>query len=167
MLSSTNFVHRMAAMPPNATWRHYRTASSLRDVPATDADREAFRRRLGLALAAGRSLTKWTQEGIAKELTVDRDTIGRWERGEREPTAFNLHWMATLYGVDADLFLNPPDSITELETRIGRLRRVAVEAARAVAEEEQRQRAVGGGAAPLDTRRPRTQPRRRQSRPSQ
>lgn len=154
MISSGIFGPQAAGLPPSRLWSGNRVAATVRTVPATDDDRAAFRRRLGSALGRARSrLTKYTQAQIAAELSVDRDTVGRWERGEREPKAFELHWLAQLYGVDAGLFLNPPDSITELELRVASLRRAAQEAA-AVAEPAQ---PSGAGTTPRrDTGRRRT-----------
>lgn len=124
-------------MPPKGMWQRRRGVSSVRAVPPTDEQRSAFRQRLGLALGTTRQqLTSYTQQAIADELSVDRDTVGRWERGEREPKSFDLHWMADLYGVDGDLFLNPPDSITELHVRLARIRRAALEAGAAAAAAE-------------------------------
>lgn len=133
-------------------WQHARRTSSVGAVPPTDEQRVAFRQRLGLALGTSRQeLTPYTQQDVANELSVDRDTVGRWERGEREPKSFDLHWMAEFYGVDGDLFLNPPDSITELHVRVARIRRAAQEAAASTAAGEPAQPAGGAASTPRDT----------------
>jgi len=157
MPSSSLFSPRQAVIQPNARWSGRASARSVRVVPATDGDRGAYRRRLGATLKRARSkLTDYTQADIASELDVDKDTVGRWERGDREPKAFDLHWMASLYGVDGDLFLNPPDSITELEVRIARLRR---EAQDAVAGLEQSRPFAGDTSARREPSRQRKPPR--------
>lgn len=137
MLSSRNFGLLGSATPLNGLWRHRAPAHSVLGVPPTDEQRDLFRQRLGLALTETREqLTSYTQESIGKELSVDRDTVGRWERGKGEPKSFDLHWMAGRYKVDGDLFLNPPDSITELHLRIAKLRKAAQEAGAAAADHE-------------------------------
>lgn len=137
MLSSAAFARTTRAMPRSAIWRQARSASSVRAVPPTDIQRFAFRQRLGLALSTTRqALTSYTQQAVADELDVDRDTIGRWERGDGEPKSFDLHWMAALYGVDGELFLNPPDSITELHARLARIRQAAQAAGESAAAAE-------------------------------
>lgn len=160
MLSSANFAAAPPATRPNAVWRRHARVSTVRRVPPTDDQRAAFRQRLGFVLAESRqALTKYTQQEVAAELSVDRDTVGRWERGEREPKSFDLHWLADLYGVDGDLFLNPPDSITELHVRIARIRRVALEAGASAAAAELAQPAADAGGAQPGTARARKTPR--------
>ena len=89
------------------------------------ADRDDFQRSLGRTLyRVRRRLTKYrSQDSIAEALGVDGDTIGRWERGEQEPRAFELAMLCDRYEVPADWLLNPTDSGRELETRIEILRR--------------------------------------------
>lgn len=160
MLSSQNFATGRRSMPPNALWQRGRRTSSVRAVPPTDDQRVAFRQRLGLALGTTRAaLTSYTQQAIADELSVDRDTVGRWERGEREPKSFDLHWMADLYGVDGDLFLNPPDSITELHVRLARIRRTVQEAVASAAGDVPSPLADGAADAPPGTGTVRKRPR--------
>lgn len=102
-----------------------------------DAERRAFRRRLGFTLSRVRTkLTKYTQETIAQAIGVDVETVGRWERGDREPKTFELHRLAVLYDVPGDWFLFPTDSVTELDARIEDQRAVSL-AAGAVASSRQ------------------------------
>lgn len=63
-------------------------------------ERRAFRKRLGAELAALRSARKESQVDIAGWLGVNDETVGRWERGEREPKAFELHRLAARYEAD-------------------------------------------------------------------
>lgn len=114
----------------------------------------AYRRRLGVTLRRIRErLTPFSQESIAEQIGVVTETVGRWERGEREPRAWELQMLAERYELDDSVIpwlLFPTDSISELDDRIeqiraARLRRVAAEAARdQVAEEVRRGGATGG-----------------------
>lgn len=116
-----------------------------------------YRRRLGVTLRRIRAeLTTYSQATIAEELGVDVETVGRWERGAREPKAWELGLLAERYGIPADVvgwLLFPTDSLSELETRIeeiriAKLRRAAAEAAQADVAAERSLRAVGGRSAP-------------------
>lgn len=118
-------------------------------VTGSDADYAAFKRRLGTVLSRSRrQLSRYTQQGIADELGIDKETIGRWERGEREPKTYQLHRMATLYCAPSeppwDLFLNPPDSLTEVDLRVAQLRAAAAAAAQAEAEGDDDRPSAGG-----------------------
>jgi transcriptional regulator with XRE-family HTH domain len=110
-----------------------------------EGEREAFRRRLGWTLGAiRRRLTPYSQQSIADVLGVDTETLGRWERGLREPKVSELVQLWRRYDVPAEWLLDPTDSITELDRRIGdlrarRLREAAAGAAQVV---------VGEGTAP-------------------
>lgn len=103
-------------------------------VKGSDSDQRAFRRRLGLLTGrARRQLSTYTQQSIGEVFGVDKETIGRWERGLGEPKAYQLHRMAVLYCAPLeppwDLFLNPPDSLTEIDLRLAELRAIATAAA--------------------------------------
>jgi len=101
----------------------------------SDAARAAFRRALGVTLSrVRRELTGYSQERIATALGVNVETVGRWERGDREPKTFELHRLAVKYDAPGDWFMFPTDSLSELDRRIGR-RRI-----------EQLERAAGGAA---------------------
>lgn len=126
----------------------------IEDERVTPAQR-AFRRRLGVTIGRVRKrLTEYTQETIAEALGVDTETVGRWERGQREPTAYKLALMAEKYRLPDEVaawFLYPTDSISEIDERIERIRqlqqqRAAEEAARAQVAAEAR-RADARGAA--------------------
>ena len=54
-------------------------------------------RRLRAKLVAARNETVLSQDAIADLVGVCRETVGRWERGEREPKAAELFlWAAAL-----------------------------------------------------------------------
>lgn len=144
MLSSRQFADQRIGLPQQRRWSSIRSASNVPTVPAKQVrERVAFRRRLGLALARSRvKLTDHTQATIAELLAVDTETVGRWERGEREPKVTQLAVMVEEYGAPGDWFLRPTDSITQLDARIARLQREIAEAARVKVEAEAR-RAAG------------------------
>lgn len=55
------------------------------------------------ALRAERGLT---QEGLARELNVTRQTVSKWERGLVAPDAVNLVALGRLYGISLDELVN-------------------------------------------------------------
>jgi transcriptional regulator with XRE-family HTH domain len=137
-----------AGIPPYALWSRHLAADTVIDV-GEDAERLAFRRRLGANLARIRKdLTDLSQEVVADRLGIDVETYGRIERGTREPRAFDLARIADILGVPAEWLLDPTDSFSELDRRIAMLRRAAVEAARADEGEGQDPPAGAGGDAP-------------------
>jgi len=64
--------------------------------------RQRIRQNLGRSLRAARAFAGATQAGSAAALEVTRNTLGLWERGDREPGAVDLLALATLYGVSLD-----------------------------------------------------------------
>lgn len=135
-------------MRANAGWYGRSTVDTFEDVPSEEEDRRAYRRRLGVNLARIRTqLTAYTQETIADALGIDAETYARWERGSREPKAYDLHRIADRYGVPPEWLVSPTDSLTEIDRRLAQLRRAAEEAARADVEAEQAQRAADAAAA--------------------
>lgn len=107
-----------------------------------DAERVAFRRALGTTLqGVRRKLTSYkSQSSIASALNVDPDTVGRWERGEREPKVSELVQLWERYDVPAQWLLRPTSDVNELdrwiaELRHERLTQAATEAADASAGE--------------------------------
>lgn len=122
----------LPAVRPNVGWSGRWAVDTVADVPSDEQERLAYRRRLGANLARIRSqLTPYTQETIADELGMDAETYGRWERGTREPKAYDLHRLADKFGVPGEWLIEPTDSFSELDRRIAMLRRAAEEAARA------------------------------------
>lgn len=124
--------------------------SGLSTVPdVEDEQRAAFRRALGTTLqGVRRRLTSYrSQASIAEVLGVDSDTVGRWERGEREPKLRQLTAMARLYGVPVSEFLDPaPTAEEQLEERLAHLARSAVR--QAIADEDEAAAQGRGGDAP-------------------
>lgn len=90
-----------------------------------DDERATFRRALGMTLQrVRRKLTAYrSQQSIATVLHVDKDTVGRWERGESEPQASELVVMWQRYDVPAEWLLRPTSDINELDRRITVLQR--------------------------------------------
>lgn len=122
----------MGGLPPIEGWSRRAALPTVLPVPGgEDGDRRAFRRRLGVTLGrVRRRLTNLTQQDVADHLGVDVETVGRYERGEREPKAFELHRLAIKYDVPGEWFMFPTDSVTELDARIAARRdELAVEAA--------------------------------------
>jgi len=114
-------------------------------VASKEEERAAFRRRLGVTLARVRTrLTSYSQESIAEVLGVDSETVGRWERGIREPKVYDLAQLSEKYNAPAEWLLFPTDSVTELDRRIVQLRLAAAEAARADAGEAPARPSSGG-----------------------
>lgn len=154
MLSTRPVYPQIAGVPVERSWSRANVAPTFLDVEAVaKAERVAFRRRLGVTLTRIRTeLTEYTQATIAEELGVDTETVGRWERGEREPKTWQLSQLVEKYDLPPDVaawVLFPTDSLTELDRRIAeirtaQLRRAAEEAARHEAAEDDRR---GGGGA--------------------
>lgn len=87
-------------------------------VPGSDADRSAFKKRLGYTLKKCRELAGLTQEEAAPKLGVNVQTLSRWETGLHECKPFELSQMWALYDAPAEWLMNPSDSITEWDLRI-------------------------------------------------
>ncbi len=49
-----------------------------------------------------------TQDGLARELNVSRQTVSKWERGLAIPDAVNLTALGRLYGISLDQLVNGP-----------------------------------------------------------
>lgn len=64
--------------------------------------RQRIRQNLGRCLRAARAFAGESQARSAAALEITRNTVGLWERGEREPGAVDLLALATLYGVSVD-----------------------------------------------------------------
>ncbi|MBL8971743.1 MAG: helix-turn-helix transcriptional regulator [Myxococcales bacterium] len=64
--------------------------------------RQRQRQDLGRSLRAARAFARGKQAAAAAACGVTRNTLGLWERGEREPSAVDLLALATLYGVSLD-----------------------------------------------------------------
>ena len=60
-----------------------------------------------ITLAAARVNANMTQEEVAKELNVEKRTVGNWERGKVIPKAATLYMLAHIYGLPVDAILLP------------------------------------------------------------
>lgn len=86
-------------------------------VAGSDADRSAFKKRLGYTLKKCRELAALTQEEAAARLSVNAQTLSRWETGTHECKPYELAQMWALYDAPAEWLMNPSDSITEWDLR--------------------------------------------------
>lgn len=59
-------------------------------------------------LAVLRTERDLTQDELARELNVTRQTVSKWERGLATPDAVNLTALGRLYGVSLDELVNGP-----------------------------------------------------------
>lgn len=137
----------MTGLPPNGGWSDRTRLPTVLLMAGTDGARTAFRRRLGQSIAAFRAAHGDTQQALADYLEVDLETVGRWERGSREPKAYELNRIAARYLAPPDWLLNPTDLLSERDARAELLRQVASEAARADVADALRRRG-GGGTSP-------------------
>jgi transcriptional regulator with XRE-family HTH domain len=64
--------------------------------------RDQVARRFGNALRAGRDRAGLTREQLAERSTVDLQSIGRYERGERAPGLAEALLLARAVGVSLD-----------------------------------------------------------------
>lgn len=127
----------MVGARPNAGFTGIGALVTFPPVAGSDGERTVYRRRLGQNIAAFRTAFGEKQQELADYLGLEVETVGRWERGSREPKAYELHRIAERYGLDADWLLNPTDSLSERDARAASLRRVAAEAAQAFVAGEQ------------------------------
>lgn len=143
MLSTRTFTDRTIEMPPTEGWSLLHYLSNVQPMAGTDGERTVFRRRLGRNLAAFRRAAGYAkQEDVGALLGVVGETVGRWERGLKEPKAYELHRLAELYRARPDWLLSPTDSTTEMDVRAAILRQAASEAAQAAVADEIARRAA-------------------------
>lgn len=57
---------------------------------------------------------KFTQEELADRLGIHVNTLVRWERGDRNPTADKLKELATALGTTADYLINETEDSTSI-----------------------------------------------------
>lgn len=100
---------------PIPLWSTRRGGRSVTPMPkARDEDRQ-FAERLGPVLIRLRERAGWTREEASFELAIPVSTLGKWERGENAPKAYDLGRLFLGYerwGADPLWFLNPPAVIT-------------------------------------------------------
>jgi len=107
-------------------WSGTGAAITVLFVPGSDADRLAYRRRLGHAIAQIRDRARsLSQEDLADAMKVDKNTISRWENARTEPKAYDLSRLADVLNVPGDWLLRPTDSINEMDLRLDQLQRAA------------------------------------------
>jgi transcriptional regulator with XRE-family HTH domain len=95
-------------------------------MSVSEAQEEAFAKRIGQALARARLDAELTQEQVSEALGVNTETISRFERGHTAPPLFRLFELASLYEVPPEVLiaggegrsLDPASDITAL---IGKL----------------------------------------------
>src|SRR5690349_25029567 len=94
MLSTRQDTDILPGLRPKSGFSRVSYLTTVPPVAGTDGDRSTFRRRLGLSLAAFRRAAGYGQQQQgADELGVNVETLGRWERGTKEPKAYELHRM--------------------------------------------------------------------------
>ena len=63
--------------------------------------------QIQISLAAARVNAGMTQEDVAKELHVTKQTIVNWEKGKVKPNAATLFTLSNVYRIPVDNFLLP------------------------------------------------------------
>ena len=99
-------------------WSGDNARPTVMPVAGSDADRSAYKRRLGYTLKRCRELAGLTQEEAAPRLDVNVQTLSRWETGTHECKPYELSRMWKLYDAPAEWLLDPSDSITEWDLRM-------------------------------------------------
>lgn len=64
-------------------------------------------KRLQISLAAARVNAEMTQEDVARELHVSKQTIVNWEKGKAVPTFATLNTLSLLYQIPMDAIILP------------------------------------------------------------
>lgn len=116
------------------------------DSPADElSDEDAWLLKLGKTLSyIRRKVRHLTQEELAERMSIgDANTISRWENGKTSLSAHNLSRLWLALDCPPDWLLDPTDSVTELDRRAAKLRRLASEAARQQAQVEARASGAG------------------------
>lgn len=141
----------VAAFPAGMRWSELIAVSNMEPVRRKDArERDAFKLRLGYALKEARKQAGLIQEDVAEFMGIDNDTVSRWETAGREIRVYDLARLVDRYQVMGDLFLHPPERITDVEGAVRRSRalRVAWDALQASLEAEQDQEDDDGASGP-------------------
>lgn len=66
--------------------------------------------KLQISLAAARVNTKMTQEDVAREMHVSKQTIVNWEKGKVIPNFATLQTLSQLYKIPANYIFLPNES---------------------------------------------------------
>lgn len=99
-------------------WSGERGALIVFPVAGSDAERRAWRKRLGYALARCREAAGETQDDAAMFMKVNVQTISRWENGAHEMRSYDLARLAGHYDVPTEWIIDPPDSISAIELAV-------------------------------------------------
>lgn len=108
----------MSVMLREVRWSGGYVPPTVMPVAGSDAERSAFKKRLGYTLKKCRELAGLTQEEVAPKLLVNVQTLSRWETGTHECKPYELAQMWAIYDAPAEWLMNPSDSITEWDVRI-------------------------------------------------
>lgn len=125
---------------PETLWPTRLGSPSLADMPKPRNEDRAFALRLGPVLVKLRERAGWTREEASGELGIPVTTLGKWERGEHAPKAYDLGRLFAGYqgwGADPLWFLDPPG---EVRVDPVRDRLDELEAAGAIAADEREAR---------------------------
>lgn len=63
--------------------------------------------KLQISLAAARVNAEMTQDDVAKEMHISKQTIVNWEKGKSEPTISQAKSLAELYKIKLDYIFLP------------------------------------------------------------
>jgi toxin-antitoxin system, antitoxin component, xre family len=66
--------------------------------------------KLQISLAAARVNAEMTQEDVAKEMHVSKNTVLNWEKGKVIPNFATLNTLSALYKIPTDNIFLPPKS---------------------------------------------------------
>ncbi|MCD8149117.1 MAG: helix-turn-helix transcriptional regulator [Clostridiales bacterium] len=66
--------------------------------------------KLQISLAAARVNAGLTQEDVAREMHVGKQTIVNWEKGKASPSFASLQMLAVLYSIPVDNIFLPTKS---------------------------------------------------------
>lgn len=66
--------------------------------------------KLQISLAAARVNAKMTQEDVAREMHVSKNTVLNWEKGKVLPNFATLQALSTLYKIPANYIFLPEKS---------------------------------------------------------
>ena len=63
--------------------------------------------KLKISLAAARENAEMTQEDVAKEMHVSKNTVVNWEKGKSEPTISQSRELSKLYNMPLEYIFLP------------------------------------------------------------
>lgn len=96
-----------------SAWSHRRRLPTVPDVgQVVSGEERDYRRRLGQAIVDLRTAAGMSQATLAVEhLNRSEAALSRWENGKATPTAYDLHVIASTFGLrsnDLHLLIYPP-----------------------------------------------------------